>query len=125
MSLGHDMVLIADDDENQRRALGKILSRSGYVVSLVANGEDALRIFEEKDCMFDLIITDFCMPIEGDGLKLLHNIRKLSDVPMVLVTGSSVGEVEYEKLQSFFNDLAAKPVSSERLVAIVNELIVR
>lgn len=124
MSIGRNMILLADDGENQRRALGKILSRSGYVVSLAIDGNDALKIFKEEDGQFDLVITDFCMPAEGDGLKLLHDIRKLSDVPMVLVTGSHIPEKECSELQRFFNRLAAKPVSSEEIISIAKELII-
>lgn len=79
-------VLLAEDDEQVRRPLGRSLSGAGYDVTTVENGQKALEQLRETP--FDVIVSDIAMP-EMDGIQLLRSIRERDvDVPVVLVTGA-------------------------------------
>jgi EAL domain-containing protein (putative c-di-GMP-specific phosphodiesterase class I) len=79
-------VLLAEDDEQVRRPLGRSLSAAGYDVVAVENGRQAIEQLRETP--FDVIVSDIAMP-EMDGIQLLRAIRERdADVPVVLVTGA-------------------------------------
>ena len=77
-------VLVVDDEPNLRRVLGAQLSRDGYEVHTVADGEAALRILQEQ--YVDVVITDLRMP-RLDGLELLRRALALEpELPVVIIT---------------------------------------
>jgi len=75
-------VIVADDEVNQRTALGGIIRRWGYEVETAANGVEAL----EKFATFhpDVVLTDLNMP-EMDGKELLEELQKLPNNPQAIV----------------------------------------
>src|SRR5688572_5622457 len=78
-------VLLAEDDEQVRRPLGRSLSSAGYELVAVENGRQAIE--QLREAPFDVIVSDIAMP-ELDGIQLLRAIRERdADVPVVLVTG--------------------------------------
>jgi len=78
-------VLVADDSEYMRRSMTHTLTRMGYEVAAVWNGERARALLEAQP--FDVIVSDIHMP-GMDGIELLQTIRTLDlDVPVILVTG--------------------------------------
>lgn len=80
-------ILVVDDSITTRALERSILEGAGYEVSLAVDGEDALRVLNERG--FDLVVTDVEMPRLG-GLELTSAIRRsprLKDLPVVLVTG--------------------------------------
>jgi two-component system capsular synthesis sensor histidine kinase RcsC len=77
-------VLIADDDATVRELLATILGTTECTVDLVSNGLEAIRAFAGRH--YDLVITDFEMPVM-DGKELTIAIRQLhASVPVVMVT---------------------------------------
>ncbi|MCB9159691.1 MAG: response regulator transcription factor [Caldilineaceae bacterium] len=76
-------ILVADDEESFRTLLTITLERAGYRVTAVRNGEEALATFQEGK--FDLVILDIVMP-RLDGIKTCAELRKISTVPVILLT---------------------------------------
>ena len=72
-------ILIAEDDRELRQLFTHVLTRHGYTVTGVSNGQEALDAMDRD--FYDLIITDIMMPVM-DGYELvrqLRNVEALSD----------------------------------------------
>jgi DNA-binding response OmpR family regulator len=76
-------VLVIDDDPIIVRILTVALEVEGYFVISASNGEDGLQAAVEEDP--DIIILDIMMPLM-DGLKMLEELRKTSDVPVIVMS---------------------------------------
>lgn len=77
------VIYVADDEKNIRELLQAFLQDSGYDVELFANGELLYRRFLEKSC--DMAILDIMMP-GTDGLEICKALRKISKVPILMLT---------------------------------------
>lgn len=60
---GNETILLAEDDDQGRRALTGILSEAGYRVITAVNGEDAVQRFKKDPDNFDLLLFDLIMPL--------------------------------------------------------------
>ncbi len=116
-------VLIVDDDELSSSALRHILKRLKLNVSIAENGVECLREIALKD--YDLIFMDYQMPVM-DGKTAAREIRKsrLSDVPIITITGS-VHLSEKELKEYGFDDWLIKPYRREDIVRLLDEFILR
>jgi len=110
-------ILVVDDETNAREGLSKLLRRSGYDVTSVENGCDALREINEGN--FDLVITDMKMP-QMDGIALLKEIKGLiSDIGVIMITafGEVSSYLEAMDLGAF--EYLNKPVNVDELKRII------
>ena len=76
-------ILIAEDDRELRQLFAHVLTKNGYTVLGVSNGEEALDALEQS--YYDLIISDIMMP-KMDGIQAMIKIRERSNVPVILLT---------------------------------------
>lgn len=80
-------VLVVDDNWSMRELLTEYLERVGFEVRTASDGRAGLNAVDE--CHFDLILTDYHMPIMT-GLDMAASIRRADPVtPIVLMTGDS------------------------------------
>jgi DNA-binding NtrC family response regulator len=78
-------ILIAEDDDLNRRNLAELLESVGYEVKAVENGKEAMDQFVNDQ--YDLVITDLRMP-HADGLEVLKFVKELnSENLVILITG--------------------------------------
>ncbi|MEG1060675.1 MAG: EAL domain-containing protein [Oscillospiraceae bacterium] len=103
-------VLLVDDAEINRTVLKKILQ--GQFAFLEAeNGEEAIKILNEKPNQIDLILLDISMPVM-DGkefLKYKRNRPELSDIPVIMATVDDSSEQQTDTLSLGANDYLVKP----------------
>ncbi|HVO35983.1 MAG TPA: response regulator [Gemmatimonadales bacterium] len=86
-------VLVAEDDADVRRVVGRVLARLGHEVHDVADGTAALRLIAEMP--FDLVITDVYMATV-DGLELLERMQQQHlGVPVVVMSGGGFKSRQY------------------------------
>ena len=76
-------VLIADDNKQITSVLGEYAQKEGYTVYMAFDGRQALALFYEKNP--DIVLLDVMMP-EADGFEVCREIRKSSDVPVIMIT---------------------------------------
>ncbi len=115
-------LLIVDDDEHGREALGMLLSREKYQLAFAANGEEALRIAEE--IMPDLILLDLMMP-EMDGFEVCKRMRvhpQLAEVPIIILTAISDRQVRLSGIEAGADDFITKPFDKLELLARVRTI---
>jgi len=114
-------VLVVDDEPNLRRVLGAQLSRDGYEVHAVADGEAALRILQEQ--YVDVVITDLRMP-RLDGLELLRRALALEpELPVVIITAHGTVDNAVAALKSGAFDYITKPFDQNEVRNVVRKAL--
>ncbi len=115
-------ILVVDDELNIRGMIRKYAVFEGYQVTEAADGLEAVQMCESG--RFDLIVMDVMMP-EMDGFTALREIRKTSDVPVIML--SARGE-EYDRLRGFelgVDDYVVKPFSPRELMMRIAAILKR
>lgn len=115
-------ILIVDDEVRIRDLLGAYLTKEGYNIYYASNGKEALDIF--KDNIINLVILDVMMPIM-DGIVALKEMRKIKNVPTLMLTAKSEEEDILLAYGMGADDYETKPFSPKILVAKINAIIKR
>lgn len=116
-------ILIADDEERIVKLVSDFLNASGYETVCAADGKEALDIFN-ADNTIDLAIIDIMMP-EIDGWEITREIRKKSDMPIIMLSARAE---EFDLLTGFesgIDEYVTKPFSPAVLVKRVEALLKR
>ena len=115
-------ILIVEDEERIRKVVRSFLIKNGYVVREAADGEEGLDLFYEWNP--DLVLLDVMMP-KKDGFEVCKEIRKFSNVPIIMITAK--GE-DYEKIMGLdigADDYIVKPFSPGEVIARVRAILRR
>lgn len=115
-------ILIADDELEIVELVKRYAQREGYETKAAYDGTEAIELCRNED--FDMIIMDVMMP-EMDGFKACKEIRKIKDIPVLMLSARGT---EYDKLFGFevgADDYLTKPFSPKELMARVNVIINR
>lgn len=119
----HPTVLVVDDDDFQRTIVGKTLEAKNYRVLFADRGLKALEILH--NLRPDLILMDIMMP-DIDGIETTRRLKAIpqcASVPVVMMTGKSVGNVVIESLQAGATDFVVKPIDRETLIGKVTDIL--
>ena len=117
-------VLIVDDEQSIRDALGRKLRRENFEVVLCGNGLEGLRAFHSTQP--DLVVLDIVMPGEMDGLTACRRIREVSDTPIMMLSAQAITEEDIiEGLSAGADEYLIKPVRLNEFVARVKALLRR
>lgn len=115
-------ILIIEDEKDIRTIISKYLSKYNIKCLEAENGIVGLDKFKKNKDTIDLILMDVMMP-EMDGIKCTEEIRKISDVPIIILTAKSEDEDEIEGLEKGANDYITKPFNLEILLLRIKKLI--
>src|ERR671938_22241 len=110
-------ILIVEDDLAVRDVMQIALEREGLSVEAVADGETALKRFRSAGT-FDLVLLDIMLP-GLDGISLCQELRKSSDVPIVMLTARDGERSVVMGLEVGADDYVSKPVSPLEVVSRV------
>lgn len=113
-------ILIADDDERILKLLSDYLKFNGYGVITANNGEDALLSF--KNYQVDLVILDVMMPVY-DGWIVCKEIRKTSNVPIIMLTAKDSDLDELFGFDIGVDDYITKPFNIALVLARIKRLL--
>ncbi len=115
-------ILVADDEARIREAIREYAEFEGWQVTEACDGMQAVELVREQ--AFDVAVLDIMMP-RLDGFSACKEIRKKSDMPVVML--SARGE-EYDKLFGFelgIDDYVVKPFSGKELMARLRAIVAR
>ena len=116
-------LLIAEDDNDIRRALVALLQKNNYTVNEAENGTDAYVLATQGQ--YDGIILDIMMP-GMDGMEVLGKLRsEKNNVPILLLTAKSEVEDRVKGLDAGADDYLVKPFSFQELEARIKALLRR
>lgn len=115
-------ILTVEDDERIRTAVKMALEDEGWEVEEADNGEDALAAFTRHPA--DVVLIDIMLP-GIDGFELCRTIRKLSDVPIVMVTARVDTHDVVAGLEAGADDYLTKPFAPKELSARIRALLRR
>lgn len=115
-------ILIIEDEKDIRTIISKYLSKYNIKCLEAENGIVGLDKFKKNKDIVDLILMDVMMP-EMDGIKCTEEIRKISDIPIIILTAKSEDEDEIEGLGKGANDYIIKPFNLEILLLRIKKLI--
>lgn len=115
-------VLVVDDESQITRVLRHSLAAHRYDVRTAADGVSGLDTF--RDWHPDLIITDLQMP-EVNGLELCREIRKISSVPIIVLSVKGEERTKVEALDAGADDYVTKPFGIDELLARVRAALRR
>ncbi len=115
-------LLVVDDEEKVRVLVRKYAEFEGYEVEEAADGMTAIELCRREK--FDLMILDIMMP-ELDGFSACREIRKFSQIPVLILSARSE---EYDRIHGFelgADDYVTKPFSPKELMLRVQAIIKR
>ena len=115
-------ILVVDDEARIRSIIKKYAEFEGHKVSEAGDGMEAVRLCRQES--FDIVIMDIMMP-ELDGFSACREIRKVSDMPIIML--SARGE-EYDKINGFetgIDDYVVKPFSAKELMLRIEAIMKR
>lgn len=115
-------LLVVDDEVRIRSIIKKYAEFEGHTVTEAADGMEAVRLTRANE--FDMVIMDIMMP-ELDGFSACREIRKISNVPIIML--SARGE-EYDKINGFelgIDDYVVKPFSPKELMLRIEAVMKR
>lgn len=116
-------ILVADDEDRIRKLISDFLSREGYEVIEASDGGQALNMALGTDKP-DVIILDVMMPVM-DGWSVLSELRRTTDIPVILLTAKSTESDQLGGFRLGADDYVTKPFSPSLLVARVQALLRR
>lgn len=118
-----DTVLLVDDEEALRSIGMALLNAVGFEVLTAANGHEAVELFRQRKDSIDLVMLDLIMPEMG-GLEAYRKLRQISaNVPVVICSGYSAGEVADAIRDDQHAGFAQKPYTPNDLKKLFQELI--
>lgn len=116
-------ILLVDDEARMRTLVKDFLERKGYMVYEAIDGAEAIDIFfETKEIA--LVILDVMMP-KFDGWQVCEEIRKHSQVPIIMLTAKSEERDELLGFELGVDEYITKPFSPKILVARVEAILRR
>ena len=113
-------ILVVDDDDRIRELVKEYLNENGFTVSTANSAEEAkIRLNYFK---FNLLILDVMMPGQN-GFELTKEIKKNSNIPIILLTAKGEVENRIEGLELGADDYLGKPFEPKELLLRINNII--
>ena len=112
-------LLMADDEDKIRKRLARVLEGEGWKVFQAANGEEAIKVFEEQK--IDVVILDIKMP-KKNGLQALHEMRlKSDDFEAIILTGYGDESNAIQALRDGAINFLKKPIDLDQMILAVEK----
>jgi DNA-binding response OmpR family regulator len=115
-------ILVVDDDQEITKLLEKFLSNEGYQVAVASNGAGALASASASEP--DLVLLDIVLGSE-DGREVLRELRLISDVPVIFLTGRGLETERIAGLKLGADDYIVKPFSLGEVSARIETVLRR
>ncbi len=116
-------LLVVEDNSVNRMLLDYTLKREGFVVTTAINGDEALKLIEERE--FDVILMDIQMPGK-DGVEVTREIRKTKrkNIPVIALTANAMKGDREKYINLGLDDYLSKPIKKRELINVVIKWII-
>ena len=121
--MGDIKILVVDDEPRMRKLVKDFLVKDGFIVVEASDGEEAYNMFTSSNDI-SLIIMDVMMP-KMNGYETSAEIRKISKVPIIMLTAKSEEKDELMGYEIGIDEYITKPFSPKILVARVEAVLRR
>ncbi|MDX2230825.1 MAG: ATP-binding protein [Leptolyngbyaceae cyanobacterium bins.349] len=117
-------ILIIDDDDVDRLAIRRALTKAGFQSDVSESGNCADAIALMTATSFDCVFLDYCLP-DGDGLTLVQNLRHMGiTAPLIVLTGQGDEQIAVDLMKAGATDYLTKSrISPERLLQVVHSAV--
>lgn len=117
------LILVVEDQEDNRSILRKIFASAGYEVVEAENGEDGWRVAEQRRP--DLILMDLQLPVLNgyEATKRIKSNEELRHIPIIAVTSYALSGDEERARAAGCDAYVAKPFSPRHLLAVAQEFL--
>jgi DNA-binding NtrC family response regulator len=113
-------ILVIDDERSIRNTLRDILEYEDYKVDDADTGIEGLKLVNAKK--YDVILCDIKMP-NMDGVEVLEHIMKITDTPVIMISGHGTIETAVEAIKKGAYDYIAKPLDLNRLLITIRNAL--
>ena len=103
-----EKILIVEDNQGTNKAICEYMKEAGHTLFSAFTGSEALKIFREKE--LDIIVLDIMLP-EMSGIVVLHEIRKISNIPVIMLTALDDEYTQSNSFDEMADDYITKPFS--------------
>jgi two-component system cell cycle response regulator DivK len=120
-----DLILVIEDNEKNRKLVRDVLTFKGYSIVEADNGEDGVRLAQER--LPKLILMDIQLP-GIDGIEALRRIRAneaTRAIPIVAVTASAMDRDRQQIMAAGFDGYQSKPLNVREFLAAVEAILAR
>ena len=117
-------ILIVDDEARMRKLIKDFLNKNNYKTIEAEDGEKAIEVFQENKDKINLILLDVMMP-KVDGWTVLREIRKESNLPVIMLTARGEEQDELFGFELGVDEYISKPFSPKILVARIEAILKR
>ncbi len=113
-------ILQIDDDLSINEIMNELIKNAGHDCISFSNPSDAVKALYNEQ--FDLVITDYCMPVMSgkEIIELVNNLNYLT--PVVMITGSEIHGIPYEKIKNGYFKLLKKPIRIREFYSILEHI---
>ncbi len=115
-------ILYGEDDADMQLLVKQLLEKEGFHVECVSTGQEVIDRWRRES--YDCILLDVMMPVL-DGLETCRRIRRISNVPMILLTARGQEEEIVAGLEAGADDYVQKPFQRKEFVARIKVAIAR
>ncbi len=115
-------ILIVDDDIQIRKILVMYFAKENFIIEEASDGVEAIRKIEQINP--NLILLDIMMPVL-DGIEVCRQIRKFSQIPIIMLTACAEDDDRIMTLELGADDYITKPFNPREVVARVNAVLRR
>jgi PAS domain S-box-containing protein len=122
ISGGHELILIAEDEESVRSQLARVLKDAGYEVLLAEDGSSAVELFSERSDQISLLVLDVMMP-GLNGWQVYQRVRAMNERVAVLFTTGYAAYALPEDFGAGGERILSKPYRPQVLLETVRELL--
>ena len=115
-------VLLVEDEESIAEPFARALERNGFATRIARTGAEAIGLAQEIDP--DVVLLDLALP-DGDGRDVCKQLRRTSDVPVIMVTASGTVIDRVVGLELGADDYVVKPVAVDEVIARIRAVLRR
>ncbi|MFC1546004.1 response regulator [Pseudomonadota bacterium] len=118
-SLNDISVLLVEDNPINQKIIARTLEAEGLQVSVVSNGQEAIRLIQEES--YDVVLMDMQMPVLSgiETTKILREEIGLTELPIIALTANAMKEDMDKCFEAGMNDFIVKPMNAESVKRLV------